>query len=183
MTISYQGEFVCKFDKIYLYPFDSHTCRVQMYVSGTANDLTLLVSEGFMDNGPSSIGQYDVKGWTLRPQIMMNHNTSMLAMTVELERNLFNIFMVTFLPTILMNIINSFELVITVNIICMMVLASVYISVSSSLPLTATMKNIEIWLLFNLAYPVFVIIINILLQVTNMNISFNIYIYIFRSLK
>ena len=51
------------------------------------------------------------------------------------------------------------------NITCMMVLASIYISVSSSLPLTAGMKNIEIWLLFNLAYPVMVIIVNILLQV------------------
>ena len=54
----------------------------------------------------------------------------------------------------------------TVNITCMMVLASDYISVSSSLPLTAGMENIEIWLLFNLAYPVMVIIVNILLQVS-----------------
>ena len=46
-----------------------------------------------------------------------------------------------------------------------MVLASVYISVSSSLPLTAGMKYIEVWLLFNLAYPGIVIIVNIVLQV------------------
>ena len=52
-----------------------------------------------------------------------------------------------------------------VNITCMMVLASVYISVSSSLPLTAAIKNIEIWLLFNLAFPVLVILINIIYQV------------------
>ena len=75
-----------------------------------------------------------------------------------------------------MNLINqatnyskdSYELVITVNITCMMVLASVYISVSNSLPATAAIKNIEVWLLFNLAYPVMVIVVNIFLQVNNL---------------
>ena len=48
----------------------------------------------------------------------------------------------------------------------MMVLASVYISVSSSLPVTAGIKYVEVWLLFNLAYPVLVILANIVLKVT-----------------
>ena len=95
--------------------------------------------------------------------------------SVQLGRNMFSIIMVTYLPTILMNIINQvinyvtdadkYGLVITVNITCMMVLASVYLSVSGSLPTTAAIKPVEIWLLFNLAYPFLVYIINILLQV------------------
>ena len=64
---------------------------------------------------------------------------------------------------------------IEVNITCMMVLASVYISVSSSLPLMAGLKYVEIWLLFNLAYPVMVIIVNIFLQVNEQR---NIYILV-----
>ena len=86
-----------------------------------------------------------------------------------------NIFLVTYLPTILMNIINqavvylvsgsSQDLIITVNITCMMVLTSVYLSVSSSLPLTPNIKPVEIWLLFNLFYPFFVIITNVVMQV------------------
>ena len=47
----------------------------------------------------------------------------------------------------------------------MMVLASVYLSVSSSLPSTANIKPVEVWLLFNLAYPMIVILLNVLLQV------------------
>ena len=47
----------------------------------------------------------------------------------------------------------------------MMVLASVYLSVSSSLPSTASIKPVEVWLLFNLAYPLLVILVNVLLQV------------------
>ena len=47
----------------------------------------------------------------------------------------------------------------------MMVLASVYLSVSNSLPSTPVIKPVEVWLLFNLAYPFLVIITNILLEV------------------
>ena len=90
---------------------------------------------------------------------------------------------------------SSHELVITVNVTCMMVLASIYLSISARLPSphvsfvhvfspelvfsfisslflkscppTATIKTIEIWLLFNLAYPFLVIMVNIMLQVSN----------------
>ena len=85
-----------------------------------------------------------------------------------------SIFMVTYLPTILMNIINQatnylsgdskYDLVITVNITSMMVLASIYLSVSTSLPSTPNIKPVEIWLLTNLAYPFLVILVNIVLQ-------------------
>ena len=53
----------------------------------------------------------------------------------------------------------------TVNITSMMVLASIYLSVSNSLPSTDTIKPIEWWLLFNLGYPFVVIISNIIDQV------------------
>ena len=74
-----------------------------------------------------------------------------------------------------MNIINQasvylkgeskYDLIITVNITIMMVLASVYLSVSSSLPNTPNIKPVELWLLFNLTYPFFVIIVTVVIQV------------------
>ena len=48
----------------------------------------------------------------------------------------------------------------------MMVLASVYLSVSASLPSTPNVKPIEVWLLFSLSYPFFVILVNVILQAT-----------------
>ena len=62
-----------------------------------------------------------------------------------------------------------FDLVYTINITCMMVLASVYLSVSASLPTTSDIKPVEIWLLFNLAYPFLVILVNVVLQVSIIN--------------
>ena len=47
----------------------------------------------------------------------------------------------------------------------MMVLASVYLSVSSSLASTPNIKPVEIWLLFNLSYPFLVILVNVIIQV------------------
>ena len=94
---------------------------------------------------------------------------------MNMTRSLFTVFMVTYLPTVLMNVMNQavvyirmenkFELIISVNITCMMVLASMYLSVSSSLPSTANIKPIETWLLVNLMYPVLVIISNVIVQV------------------
>ena len=92
-----------------------------------------------------------------------------------LERNLLSVITVSFLPPLLMNIINQasvylkgeskYDLIITVNITIMMVLASVYLSVSSSLPNTPNIKPVELWLLFNLTYPFFVIIVTVIIQV------------------
>ena len=94
---------------------------------------------------------------------------------IVLSRKFLSIFMVTYLPTILMNMINQatnyitgntrYDLIYTVNITCMMVLASVYLSVSASLPTTSDIKPVEVWLLFNLAYPLIVMLTNIVLQV------------------
>ena len=80
-----------------------------------------------------------------------------------------------------MNIINQasnlitgdsmYDLIYTINITCMMVLASVYLSVSESLPVSPDIKPIEQWLLFNLFWPFLVIISNILVQVYRYNIS------------
>ena len=60
---------------------------------------------------------------------------------------------------------DKFSIIYTINITCMMVLASVYISVSANLPTTSTIKPIELWLIANLAYPFVVILSNIILQV------------------
>ena len=60
---------------------------------------------------------------------------------------------------------STYELLVTVNITCMMVLTSVYLSVSSSLPNTPNIKPVEEWLLVMLSYPFFIIIIAICHQV------------------
>ena len=100
---------------------------------------------------------------------------------VFLTRDMTVTVLVTHLPTFLMNIINQltnfisgesrYELIITVNITCMMVLASVYLTVSTSLPNTPSIKPVEVWLLVSFIYPFLVIAVNIAMQVKGFNIN------------
>ena len=175
LIIKYQGEFFCDFPEIINYPFDTNQCSVGIYISGTMNNFTKLTPVLPIETfEPSSVGQYSLKRWRLVSH-SLKEGISGVKFTVDLGRSIGSILTVTYLPTFLMNLVNqatnysknNYDLVMTVNITCMMVLASVYISVSSSLPLTAGMKYAEAWLLFNLAYPVIVIIVNIFLKVSD----------------
>ena len=104
-------------------------------------------------------------------------------------RDLISVLAVTFLPPLVMNIINQasvyikadnkHDLVITVNITIMMVLASIYLSVSSSLPSTPNIKPVEWFLLLNLMYPFFVILASVLVQVIFVFMIYKIFFFIF----
>ena len=144
--------------------------RIKMRARNISHDAKEFKNNG---DGTYKIGQYMVYNWS----IYMDNVGSKDRMIVDMNmtRSLFTVFMVTYLPTVLMNVMNQavvyirmenkFELIISVNITCMMVLASMYLSVSSSLPSTANIKPIETWLLVNLMYPVLVIISNVIVQV------------------
>ena len=121
------------------------------------------------------VGQYDIDKWTVGKEFNMKVGKNMTKVTMELSRNLGSIFMVTYLPTILMNMINQatnyisgedkYSMIYTINITCMMVLASIYLSVSASLPTTSDIKPVAVWLIFNLGYPFITILVNVILQV------------------
>ena len=121
------------------------------------------------------VGQYVVEDWTVGWRTNYKTGRNMTVVTMILSRKFTSIFMETYLPTILMNFINQltnyitgdtkYDLVYTINITCMMVLASIFISVSSSLPTTSDTKPVAIWLIFNLAFPFLIILVNVVLQV------------------
>ena len=125
--------------------------------------------------GPGGVGQYLIgKRLSFTESTPENGKTS-LEIKIQFDRQISNIILVTYLPTILMNIINQatnyfvgdefFGDVIAVNITCMMVLSSIYIAVSGSLPATSSIKYVEIWLLFSLIYPFLVVLINTFIHV------------------
>ena len=165
--------FICSFDST-KYPFEKAAdCKINFYLPGVSNNLTDLKPR-LVNEGPAAIGQYLLESWTIQSKTDETLG-KIVEVRLVLSRKLTSIFMVTYLPTILMNIINQatnyisgdtkYDLIYTINITCMMVLASIYLSVSASLPSTANIKPVEVWLLFNLAFPLLVILVNVLLQV------------------
>ena len=172
LVIKKRSEFLCSFNYIAEYPFETEECLFQVTIREADEEFTDLIIDSFRTPNKISVGEYTILKWSFEYD---DSNINILLIKMVLTRNFFGIFMVTYLPTILMNIINQasnhitgetkHDMIITVNITSMMVLASIYLSVSSSLPSTPTIKPIEIWLLANLSYPFLVIITNIIIQV------------------
>ena len=164
-----QAKFSCVFDNIKNFPFGNQFCSMKFGLNGLDGLINLKLANLTYEM-EYDLEQYVVYDWK---NSSSNHNEIILS--VLLQRQFLSILMVTYLPTILMNIINQaivyntsenkYDLVITVNITCMMVLSSIYLSVSSSLPKTPGIKPVEVWLLFNLVFPFLVITTNALLQV------------------
>ena len=83
--------------------------------------------------------------------------------------------MVIYLPLIVMNVLNQasfylttedkYQMVINVNITCLLALASVYMGVATSLPSTANIKPVEFFLIYNLVYPFLTILLAVYIQV------------------
>ena len=111
----------------------------------------------------------------VKEKITAHDNKAGLVIKIQFNRQISNILLVTYLPTTLMNIINQatnyfigeefFGDAIAVNITCMMVLSSIYVAVSGSLPSRADVKYVDIWLLFSLIYPFLVVLINTYIHV------------------
>ena len=175
MIVERRMLFSCSFDNIKNYPFGSQRCSLKIHFAGEGNHLTRVNMRGVKYQGRAVVGQYVVQSWENEEEFNDQTDRRSILITMVLKRNITSVFLVTFLPTILINLINQatnymtvtdrYSLIITVNITCMMVLASIYLSVSSSLPTTSDIKPIEVWLLFNLAYPFITILVNVVLQV------------------
>ena len=119
--------------------------------------------------GSKYVGQYVIRRIGEIDTKTFEDGRSGLQIEITVQRQVDSIFLSTYLPTILMNSINQatnyfededlFGDIIAINLTCMMVLSALYISVSGSLPATASIKYIEIWLLFNLIYPFLIVIV------------------------
>ena len=90
-------------------------------------------------------------------------------MTMSLKRRLQSQLLTTYLPTILiLTIVYStnffepcdFDAVIGVNLTSLLVLTTLFISVSSSLPTTAYIKMVDVWLIFAQIIPFFEVLLH-----------------------
>ena len=169
--------FFCNFDGVANYPFVTQACSFHFYLEGRANDETEIYPNlkypGKYSVG-TSIGQYDIIGWKIENRATESKNVTTITISLAIRQD--NIIMMNYIPALLMNIINQatnyitgdskYDLIITVNITSMVVLATIYMSVSMSLPNTPDIKPVEVWLFFSIAYPFWVIITNVVMQVS-----------------
>ena len=177
----HQAEFTCSFDNIKNYPFGFQNCSFEFLLIKTT---ARLVAGNIHYQGSTEVGQYIIDKWFLscgkEEEIKIVGCSSCkpispCKVTVRMSRNLLSVIIITFSPPFLMNVLNQasvylkgdskYDLIITVNITIMMVLASIYVSVSGSLQSTPHIKPVELYLVFNLLYPFLVIIVTVARQV------------------
>ena len=121
--------------------------------------------------------QYTLKGIDMLETTLDNGNLG-VQVEIVLKRKISGIVLTTYFPTILMNVINQatmymecdhfFEAILTTNITCMTVLASLFILFSSVVP-QPTLTLVDIWFLFSLIYPFLLILLHIFIQQSRKN--------------
>ena len=96
--------------------------------------------------------------------------------SIQFGRRLLGTILTVYVPTILLNIIGYstnyfkdffFEAVVTINLTCMLVLVTLFISVSDSLPKTSYIKMIDFWLIFNLILPFIEVLLHTYIEYLN----------------
>ena len=99
--------FSCSFEEIRNYPFGQQECGFHFFIEGTSNQLTNLTADRLIVTQQKNVGQYKVKGWRIRESNYQATEMKGIRVSVILSRDLVSVFMVTYLPTFLMNIINQ----------------------------------------------------------------------------
>ena len=113
--------------------------------------------------------QYFVKKDGIKKRFDRVNGRHFIAVEIVLGRRLLSLILTIFAPTIILNLVGHlsnffkeffFEATISVNVTVMLVLTTMFISVSSNLPKTSYIKMIDVWLLSSLVKP----FLDILLQ-------------------
>ena len=155
----YEIDFICTYDMQY-YPFDIQVCTVDMTMAGSAAMFVDLKPGNLKYSGPKDLSQYYVMDYQIKNDKINNGNG--VQVSVILGRKLLGNILTVYVPTILLNLIGHstnyfksffFEAVVTVNLTCMLVLVTMFISVSGSLPKTSYIKMVDYWLIFTLMLP------------------------------
>lgn len=159
----YDTDFICDYYMAW-YPFDNQRCSMVIILPGSEGDYIRLNPVNLEYIGPTDLSQYFIKNTSISRFSMKHKNSTLEGVKVDivLGRQLLSTVLTVYVPTVLMNILGHitnffkpffFESIITVNLTVMLVLTTMFISVSNNLPVTAYLKMIDIWLIFNLILP------------------------------
>ena len=92
---------------------------MNFYILGSDNKLTQFHPDQLINFGPKEIGQYVIESWEMEPKVTQGNKERIVEVSMILTRKIGSVFMVTYLPTILMNMINQgrFNLISSVKVL------------------------------------------------------------------
>ena len=135
--------------QLQMYPFDKQLCTMDISVKNLDRIGVRITPDKITMLGATLLTQYEVQTWELAYQNETDHNEG-IVMSIRLQRRLMNELLTTYLPTFIILVIVYctnyfkpffFEAVVTVNLTSLLVLTTLFISVSDYLPKTAYIKE------------------------------------------
>lgn len=166
MTRFYNQRFLCDYEMAW-YPFDVQQCQLTMSMRRAFDPFTQLIAQKMRYLGPTSMTKYDVI--STKMEVIQLGEVEAIQVTVTLGRKLLGVLLNVFVPTTILNLIGFstnfykdayFESVIAINLTSMLVLVALFVQVNSDLPVTAYIKMVDVWLIFNLIIPFVLIVIH-----------------------
>ena len=169
----YEVDFMCDYDMKF-YPFDIQVCTIDLVIDGNTAKFIDLLPGSLAYSGSTDLAQYYIMDQQVYPANITNKQGVQVSLT--LGRRLLGTILTVYVPTVLLNIIGHatnyfkdffFEAVVTINLTCMLVLVTLFISVSDSLPQTSYIKMIDVWLIFNLTLPFIEVLLHTYIEALN----------------
>ncbi len=161
---AYSVTLNCEFD-LEMFPFDTQQCPLIITVPFKSTDNVNIQLKDWEASHGISMTQYTFAGF--HPDLQKTHNKQIIVM-MKINRVFTHHLFTTFLPTFCLIVIAEatlfireahFEATIMVTLTSMLVMYTLYQSVSNTLPQTAYLKMVDIWLLMGLILPFFIILI------------------------
>jgi len=156
----YTKTFKCTY-QLQMYPFDSQVCSVILKVRSLEASVVTLLPKTIVMESDTVLTQYVIMNWTL-DYINAEDYDEGVQLVIVFRRRILNAILTVYLPTILvLTIVYAtnffkeffFEAIVSVNLTSLLVLTTLFISVSGSLPQTAYIKMVDVWLIFAQAVP------------------------------
>ena len=142
------------------YPFDTQTCKMEYVIKGNAANFSKLFPGKLGYKGPIDLTQYYVQSAKL---ITLDcQGLEGLSIEIAFGRKILSELLTTHVPTLLIVLVSFstdyythilFKAQVSVNLTSMLVLTTLFISVSGTLPKTSYIKMIDIWLIVGLSIP------------------------------
>ncbi len=185
LTRVYSAKFICEYNMA-IYPFDSQKCSSIFMLKGNAGNFIKLVADQSAYLGPVDLPQYFVMETTIT-EITVPPNTQAVEIEITFGRRILSTMLSSYLPTFFICLLSFstnyfksffFEAIVTVNLTSMLALTTLFISVSNSLPKTAYIKMIDIWLIFCLFIPFAEVMLQVCQHVSSVDIHYILYIQI-----
>ena len=105
-----RAKFLCNFQNIdEKYPFGVDRCNFYIYLKDNQNGVVNFKLRKNLSNfGPETVSAFRIDGWEAKEShFAVKEYLKAISVVVTLRLRFFSIFMVTYLPAILMNVINQ----------------------------------------------------------------------------